>query len=185
MYNINRLILYQWHRYVLYTFFVKEGAHEGLPQAWGRHHVQLNMATHWHGLSLSYCFANSRKVKALVTQLCLILCDPMDCSPPGSSVHGILQARTVEWIAIPFSRESFQPRDRTQVSCIAGRFFTVWGSREMNSRKPSSKTTPAIYQQGRQPVQGSSPSHTWKHPPRGEEGLWIGQMRLLVGFSVC
>ena len=119
------LILYQWHKICTIYFFVKEGAHEGLPQAWGRHHVQLNVATQWHWLSLSYCSANSRKVKALVTQLCLTLCETMGCTPPGSSVHGILQARTVEWIAIPFSRESFQPRDRTQVSCIAGRFFTV------------------------------------------------------------
>ena len=47
------------------------------------------------------------------------LCDPMDCSPPGSSVHGILQARILEWVAIPFSRGSSTPRDQTQVSCIA------------------------------------------------------------------
>ena len=44
------------------------------------------------------------KVKVLVTQSCLTLCDPMDCSPPGSSVHGILQARILEWVAIPFPR---------------------------------------------------------------------------------
>ena len=53
-------------------------------------------------------------------------CDPVDCSPPGSSVLGILQARILEWIAIPVSRGSSQLRDRTQVSCIVGRFFTVW-----------------------------------------------------------
>ena len=58
------------------------------------------------------------------------LCNPMNCSPPGSSVHGIFQARILEWIAISFSRGSFQPRDRTQVSHIAGRFFTVWATRE-------------------------------------------------------
>ena len=168
-----------------YILFVKEGTHEGLPQAWGRHHVQLNVATQWHGLSLSYCFANSRKVKALVAQSYLTLCSPMDWSLPGSSVHGILQARIMEWGAIPFSRGSFQSRDQTQVSCIAGGFFTVWGTRETNSRKRSCKTTPAVYQQGRQPVQRSSPAHTWRHPPRGEEEPWIGQTRLLVGFSVC
>ena len=50
----------------------------------------------------------------LVSQSCPILCDPVDCSPPGSSVHGILQARIVEWIVIPFSRGSFQPRDQTR-----------------------------------------------------------------------
>ena len=51
-------------------------------------------------------------------------CDPKDCSPPGSSVHGILQARILEWVAISFPRGSPQPRDRTWVSCIASRFFT-------------------------------------------------------------
>ena len=50
---------------------------------------------------------------------------PMDWSPPGSSVPGILQARMLEWVAIPFSRESSWPTGRTQVSCIAGRFFTI------------------------------------------------------------
>ena len=59
------------------------------------------------------------KVKVLVIQSCLTLCDPTDCSPPGSSVHGILKARILEWVAIPSSRGSSQPRDRTQVSCIA------------------------------------------------------------------
>ena len=51
------------------------------------------------------------------------------CSPPGSSVHGILQARIVEWVALPSSRESSQPRDQTRVSCFAGRFFTTWATR--------------------------------------------------------
>ena len=54
----------------------------------------------------------------------------MDCSPPGSSVHGILQARILEWVAELSSRGSSWPRDRTWLSCIAGRFFTVWASRE-------------------------------------------------------
>ena len=58
-------------------------------------------------------------------QLCLTLGDIMDCSPPGSSVHGILQARILEWVAISFYRGSSQPRDQTQVSCIAGKFFTI------------------------------------------------------------
>ena len=52
-------------------------------------------------------------VKVLVTQLCLILCNPVDCSPSGSSVHGVLQARMLEWVAMPSSRESSQPRDQT------------------------------------------------------------------------
>ena len=66
----------------------------------------------------------------LVAQSYLTLCDPMDCSLPGSPVHGILQARILEWVAIPFSRGSSWLRDLTQVSCIAGRFFTVWATKE-------------------------------------------------------
>ena len=50
----------------------------------------------------------------------------MDCSPPDSSIHGILQARILEWVAISFFRGSSWPRDQTQVSCIAGRFFIIW-----------------------------------------------------------
>ena len=69
----------------------------------------------------------------LITQLCPTLCDPMDCRPPGSSVHGILQARILEWVAIPFSRGSSQPRDGTWVSSIAGRFFTFWAAKEAHS----------------------------------------------------
>ena len=56
-------------------------------------------------------------------QSCLTLCNPIDGSPPGSPIPGILQARTLEWVAISFSRGSSRPRDRTQVSCIAGRFL--------------------------------------------------------------
>ena len=59
-----------------------------------------------------------------VAQSCPTLCDPMDCSLPGFSVHGIFQARVLEWVAISFSRGSSRPRDRTWVSCIAGRHFT-------------------------------------------------------------
>ena len=61
----------------------------------------------------------SLKVKVLIVHSYLTLCDPIDFSPLGSSVHGILQARILEWVAIPFSRGSSQPRDRTQVSCIS------------------------------------------------------------------
>ena len=67
-------------------------------------------------------------VVVLVAQLCLTLFDPMDRSRPGSSVHGILQARILEWVAIPFSRGSSQPRGQTRVSCIAGGFFTTWAT---------------------------------------------------------
>ena len=70
------------------------------------------------------------KVKVLVSQLCLTLWSPMDYSLPGSSVHGIFYVKILEWVAIAFSRVSSQPRDWTQVSCIAGRFFTIWATRE-------------------------------------------------------
>ena len=66
----------------------------------------------------------------LTAQSCPTFCHPMDCSLPGSSVHGILQARTLEWVAIPSSRGSSQPRDQTQVSHIAGGFFTIWVTKE-------------------------------------------------------
>ena len=68
--------------------------------------------------------------EAQATQLCPILCDPMDCNLLGFSVHGILQARILEWVAIPFSRGSSWPRDWSLVSHVAGRFFTIWTTRE-------------------------------------------------------
>ena len=73
---------------------------------------------------------NKVKVKVLIAQSCLTLCNLMKCSWPGSSVCGNLQARILEWVAIPFSRGSYWPRDWTLVSCIAGRFFTVWATRD-------------------------------------------------------
>ena len=76
------------------------------------------------------CSGRWWKIKVLAAQSCPILCDPMDCSPSGSSVQGILQARILKWVAIPFSRGSSWSADWTWVSCIAGRFFTVWATRE-------------------------------------------------------
>ena len=73
------------------------------------------------------CCANS-------LQLCLTLCDPVDCSLPGSSVRGILQAGILEWVAIPFSKGSSQPRDRIQVSWTAVELFIVWATREAHVR---------------------------------------------------
>ena len=67
----------------------------------------------------------SLKVKVKVIQLCPTLCDPMDFT-----IHGILQARILEWVAFPFSTSSSQPRDQTQVSHIAGRFFTSRATKE-------------------------------------------------------
>ena len=68
--------------------------------------------------------------KVLVAQSCPTLCDRMNCGPSSSSVHGILQARSLEWVAISFSRGSSRPGDGAQVSCSAGRFFTICATRE-------------------------------------------------------
>ena len=70
-----------------------------------------------------------RERESEVPQSCRTLCNPMDCSPPGYSVHGIFQAGMLEWVAISFSRRSFQTRGRSWASHIAGRLFTIWATR--------------------------------------------------------
>ena len=92
---------------------------------------EYNLAE-WSSVQLTFRgFIKGRMKKwSEVTQLCSTLCDPMGCSLQGFSVHEIFQARVLEWVAISFSRESSQPRDRTWVSCIAGTHFTVWATRE-------------------------------------------------------
>ena len=78
------------------------------------------------------CFISFYEMKwNEVAQACPTLCDPVDCSLPGSSVHGIFQVRVLEWGAISFSRGSSRPRKWTWVSCIIGRQFTVWDTREV------------------------------------------------------
>ena len=67
----------------------------------------------------------------VVAQSCPTLCDPMDCGLPGSSVHGIFQPIVLEWIAISFSKGSSQTRDRTPVSRIVDRHFTIWATRDI------------------------------------------------------
>ena len=67
---------------------------------------------------------SSKEKVVCVCSVSQTLCNPMDCSPPGSSVHEISWGRILEWVAISYSRESSQPRDQNWVSCIAGRFFT-------------------------------------------------------------
>ena len=88
-------------------------------------------AVYCHPAYLTYMPSES---ESEVAQSCPTLCDPMDCSRPGSSVHGIFQARILKWVAIPFSRESSQPRDRTWVSHIVGRCFTIWATIMLNAR---------------------------------------------------
>ena len=77
-----------------------------------------------------FSFSKVSPVLCLVAQFCPTLCNPMGCSLLGSSAHGIFQARILEWVAMPSSRESSQSRDRTQVSHIADGFFTLWATRE-------------------------------------------------------
>ena len=80
----------------------------------------------------------------LVTQPCPTLCNPIDCSPPVCSILGILQARMLKWVAISFSRWSYWPRDQIQVSHIAGRFFTIWGTRSLNTLNTLLSYGPAV-----------------------------------------
>ena len=89
-------------------------------------HSEKWMLAHWLMSVRSQVTSNSE-----VAQSCPTLCDPMDCSLSGSSVHGIFQARVLEWVAISFSMGSSRPRDQIQVSHIAGRHFTVWATREV------------------------------------------------------
>ena len=120
----------------------------------------------------------------LITQLCLTLGDPKDCSPPGSSVHGILQARILEWVAIAFSRGSSWPRDRSQVSHIAGRFFTMWATREANAIEKN-KTSQGKWKQGlpfyRTVRQGSS---IRRHLNRELKELGTGRRDIIENFLI-
>ena len=72
-------------------------------------------------------------------QSCPTLCDSMDCSPPGSSVHGIFQTRVLEWVATSFSRGSSQPRDRTHISCIGKWVLYCWVTWEAPVNLPKGK----------------------------------------------
>ena len=112
-------ILFKKHQIPFQTFSVV------IPSDWRVIQPPPNMTKILHTLS--------RVVKVLVAQSCPTLCNPMDCSLPSSSAHGILQAKILEWVSISFSRGSSQLRDRTwvsYVSCIAGIFFTPWVIRE-------------------------------------------------------
>ena len=98
----------------------------------------------------------------LVTQSCPTLCNPMDCSLPYSSIHGVFQARVLEWVAISFSRGSSQPRDQTWVSRIVVRCFTIWATREVTLFQSRSKykMIPRIKFKPYHVISGS----TWQEP---------------------
>ena len=115
---------------LLQGIFPTQGPNPGFPHCrWILYHLSYQWSPIYMCVCVCVC-VTWKKVKLLLAQSCLTLWDPMNCSSPGSSVHGISQARILEWIAIPFSRRSYQPRDQSRVSCIAGRFFTIWATRE-------------------------------------------------------
>ena len=121
--TVNNTALYTWN-------FKKISGKYILNVLIAHTHINGNCVRWW---MWSFYYGNhlaTYEVKVLVAQSCLTLWDPMDCSPPGSFVHGILQARILEWVAILFSRRSPRPRDQTRVSCMSGRFFTIWATRE-------------------------------------------------------
>ena len=99
-------------------------------QSWPFRFVSQSGSCSWRFLKENECPCGMKvKVKSL-SHVRLTLCNPMDCSLSGSSVHGVFRARVLEWIDISFSRRSSWPRNRTWVSRIAGRRFTVWATRE-------------------------------------------------------
>ena len=103
-------------------------------------HLILILLSHMHTSRLLSTFTSYHQVLfvcVLVAQSCLTLCDPMDCNLLGSSIHGIFQARILEWVVISFSRGSSPPRDRTQVSRTVGKLFTVWATRGPQRRQSS------------------------------------------------
>ena len=109
--------------------------HESEKWKWSRSVMPTRLLRPWDfpGKSTGVgCHCLLLLVYSEVAQSCPTLCNPMDCSPPGSSLHGIFQARILEWVAFSFSRGSSRPTDQTQVSCIVGRRFTLWATREAN-----------------------------------------------------
>ena len=113
--------------------------------------------------------SRARSVWCVSAQLCPTLCDPMNCSPPDSSVHGILQARILEWIATLFSRGSSQPRDRTLVSYTAGRFFTIWATQK--KKKPPRVT--GIYHLSLRHSKTKGRSAWWRRKERNKRHMAI------------
>ena len=96
----------------------------------GRHFLHYLHHSLVSGLTTGREHSPAHQQKSEVAQLCLTVCNPMDCSLPGSSVHEIFQAKVVEWVAISFSRRSSWPRDWPWVSRIVGRRFTLWATRD-------------------------------------------------------
>ena len=135
--------------------------HISSPWSWKSRVLEIDLLIYRHFSSLILCDSKWWRINRIkgkfhlfklffppceseVSQLCPV--EPMDCSPPGSSVYGIFQARVLEWVAISFSRGSSQPRDRTRVSRTAGRRFTVWAISIIYSEAPSHLLTVTFLQ---------------------------------------
>ena len=116
------LCLYLIWRLILIYFNPSSPASDSFPSTVGKKKSKIR------------CYSTG---ESEVVQSCPTLCDPMDYSPPGFSIHGIFQARILEWVAISFSRRSSSPRDQTRVSRIVGRCFIVWTTREVKHRYTS------------------------------------------------
>ena len=113
---------------------------------------------------LSYeIYSLINKGESEVTQSCPTFSDPVDCSLPSSSVHGILQARILEWVAISFSRGSSWPRDRTWVSHIGGRCFNLWATSEAHKWGIASGTAGTQDQKLQTQVTIICDSQPWRH----------------------
>ena len=138
---------------------------------------------HVLGWSGKYCwyipFFSLFSSRSLVAKLCPTLCNPIDCSPSGSSVHGVLQAGILEWVAISFSRRSSPPRNRHWVSCIAAASLTT---------EPRGKPFPVMCKQQRGPRaegRGKVTERFYRLRPRGGHQLLGAQRCPLSPATAC
>ena len=123
-----------------------------------------------------------------VARSCPTLCNSIDCSPAGSSVNGIFQARMLEWVAISFSRGSSQPRDRSRVSHIVGRCFTIWNLKLVETRRLIEvfETSPCYFTISSQPENCELNDHAYclyTSYPESHWGMWAFEHKLPVLFA--
>ena len=156
--------------FILFMGVSRQEYWSGLPFPSPVDHIlsELSTVTHpsWvalHGMAHSFIEVDKAAVH-VIRLVSFLRCDPMDCSLPGSSVHGIFQARILEWVAISFSRRSSRLRDWTWVFCIVGRRFTIWATR---------KSTYELYQVKMQ----------FSHPSVGKETQPCWTLLLYSGFT--
>ena len=137
--QLNRITAITEMYYLLWQIInIFENIFENLLKCSSTYWVKISLYLlkfHPLALTLYWLSMNIKSVKSEseVAQLCLTLCDPMDCSLPGFTVHGIFQARILEWVATAFSKRSSWPRDGNQVSHIAGKCFTLWATKICSS----------------------------------------------------